>query len=134
MQRFLRVFSVCIGLSLAMALIYILTLNNGSFEGIIWHVAMPFVGVCMLAPVSAIALLIYEPHRGWRRLTLILALALGMALNILVYYLLAPSGGSFQFRGFSLMYPEMVSLIVFLMIGSRRATLWIKDGFSKSGT
>ena len=123
---------MCICISLAMALIYIFILNNGSFEGIILHAAIPFVGICMLAPVSAIALLIYESHRGWQRLTFVLSLVLGMALNILVYYFLAPSGGSFQFRDFSLMYPEMVSLIVFLMIGSRRATLWIKDGFSKS--
>ena len=132
MQRFLRVFSVCVGISLTMALIGIF-MWSGTFEGINWYV-ISFVGLYMLAPVSAIALLLYEPHRGWQRLTLIIALASGMALNILVYYLLAPSGGSFQFRDFSLMYPEMVSLIVFLMIGSRRATLWIKDGFSKSGT
>jgi uncharacterized membrane protein len=117
-----------------MALIYIFILNEGSFEGIIWNVAIPFVGVCILAPVSAIALLIYEPHRGWQRLTLILALILGVTLSFFVLWVLTPSGGSFQFKDFMRMYPIMFSLIVFLMIGSRKATLWIKDGFSKSGS
>ena len=104
---------------------------SGTFEGINWHV-ISFVGLYMLAPVSAIAVLIHEPHRGWQRLTFILSLVLGMVLNIVVYNFLAPPGGSFQYRDFSLVYPVMVSLIVFLMIGGRRATLWIKDGFSKS--
>jgi uncharacterized membrane protein len=104
----------------------------GSFEGIIWHVAIPVVGVCMLVPVSAIALLIYEPHRGWQRLTLILALILGVTLSFLVLWVLTPSGGSYEFKDFIRTYPIMFSSIVFLMIGSRKATLWIKDGFSKS--
>jgi hypothetical protein len=131
MQRFLRVFSVCICLSLVMALIGIF-IWIGSFEGIIWHVAIPVVGVCMLAPVSAIALLIYEPHRGWQRLTLILALILGVTLSFLVLWVLTHSGGSYEFKDFIRTYPIMFSLIVFLLIGSRKATLWIKDGFSKS--
>lgn len=132
MQRFIRVFSACVGISLLLALVYIFIWNGGSFDGIIWKIAIPFVGACMLAPVSAIALLIYEPHRGWQRLTLILSLVLGMALNLLVYYLMTPPGGSFQFRDFSLLYPEMISLIVFVMIGGRRAVLWIKAGFDRS--
>jgi hypothetical protein len=65
-------------------------------------------------------------------MTLILSLGLGVLLSILVLWMLTASGGSFQFKDFIRTYPIMFSLIVFLMIGSRKATLWIKDGFSKS--
>lgn len=132
MQRFLRVLSVCVGISLVLTLVYIFIWNGGSFDGILWRVALPVIGAMVLAIVSAIALLIYEPHKGWQRLTLILALFGGVLLSLLIYFLLGVSTFNFRFDEFRTLYALVFPLIVFVMIGGRKAVLWIKDGFERS--
>lgn len=138
-MQFIKTISACLAASFAVVLIVVAwslwTLGDAN-TGIGFHLggAYPF-GFIYFPAFCSIALLIYEPHKGWKRLTLILGVAGSVLLVYPFSYLMSSpyqSLHSFSLGIAILLMPIIFSLIVFSLIGGKKAILWIKDGFAKS--
>lgn len=132
-MRLFKIITFCVVAAVLIATIFVLSIYDSSHD-VWWHLdGIKSFTLLALPSTCAVALLICESHKGWKRLTLIVALVIGTTLtHPITSFLSRPYVSPFTIKEFVLMSPLVFSAVVFLMIGGRRAVLWVKDGFAKS--
>lgn len=133
MLKIIKVFAVCLAIS-ALIAAGVIASTYSPENTLLWHLeGLPLFTLVVLPLVSSIALLIYEPHPGWKRLSLILAIVLCIPLSyIWGKFLLAYPSPKTSLTEILIGCVFTFPLVVILMIVGKASVFWIKDGFARA--